>query len=127
MQYFPDGGSIPTMSTMFDERRIQGATLELICFSANTVSLNFDGDLSITVESSLGLGYDRVDAANLALKVPVQHSNLMQIVGAKVAQCELANNGDLVLSFDEGHVLVIRAQPHYDSFTIAFGSERLYF
>ncbi len=94
----------------FDVTVFVGRTLEQVCFTVNTVSFSFDGELRLTVEgafqhqvSSDGAGLDEGEP-------PVRASRLMQLAGEIVARAS-ADLDSLSLFFRNGQ----RFRCHGDS------------
>ena len=90
----------------FDGKMLLGRTLEQVCFSANQIALHFDGDVSIVVEGEL-LHQGPNLSPNGPSQVPIQTSNLMQLVENAVTEVIAEKNGTLYLSFGNNHALKI--------------------
>ena len=106
----------------FDGKFLIGRTLEQICFNANQISLQFDADVAITIESR----YSYQDAAPAVStptsSVPALQSNLMQLLGQTVERVEGTSDGTLSLLFTNGHRLRCFDDPHYESYKIRNGA-----
>lgn len=88
----------------FDGAFFVGCTLELVCFSENQVSLRFDGDLSVTIESSFSYQKEPSESSGQVVKVPTSESDLMQLIGHSVAEVSASRDGTLILTFTNRHV-----------------------
>lgn len=87
----------------FDAAFFVGRTLELVCFSENQVTLHFDGDLSLTIESSFS--YKKAsESSGQVVRIPPSESQLMQLIGISVAEVSSSRGGTLVLTFSNEHV-----------------------
>jgi Family of unknown function (DUF6188) len=112
----------------FDGSMFIGRTAELVSFSANTIHISFDGDVSITLQSSFEhrLGTEKPDEACVQ-RVPVEESRLMQLAGRTVEAVEANTDGTLALRFTGGHVLrCFDDSPNYESYRIAHGTDEIY-
>ncbi len=104
----------------FDGSFLVGHVLELVCFSQNTMSLHFDGDITITIESAFSYNTDQV------VDVPVQQSNLMELLGSSVSTAQGDENGTLSLVFHNRQTLkVYDTTKQYESFTINYEGNRI--
>ena len=110
----------------FDTSRFVGRTLEQVSFSANTVHLTFDEDVSITIESSLAhwTGED-VDHSN-RITIPVSESRLMQLVGESISSVDASADGTLTVWFSNGHAIACYDDtPMYEAYRLRFGDEEI--
>jgi hypothetical protein len=102
----------------FDGSFLVGRTLELVCFSQNQMSLHFSDDITITIESAFSYKIDQI------VDVPVQQSNLMELLGSSVSVAQGDENGTLSLLFDNGATLkVFDTTKQYESYTISYGGK----
>src|SRR3972149_8201656 len=102
----------------FDFSVFEGRTLELVCFSENTVNLSFDDHLSITIESSYSHQVDDEDPGS-TIDIPPETSTLMQLTGDVVELAEAVGKGTLVLHFEGGQVLkCFEDLPNYECYKI---------
>lgn len=109
----------------FDASRLQGAVLELVCFSENTVSLSFSREVAITIESCF-MHSDQDGYGNgQQVDVPVSDSRLMQLLGASILSASADADGTLRLKFSNGQTLVVLDDcPTYEAYKINIGDER---
>jgi hypothetical protein len=110
----------------FDPSRFLGRTLDLVSFSVSTVSLRFDGGISITIESCFAhaTGQPIVEAERTS--IPVRDSRLMQIPGETVIDAKATSDGTLTLVFTGDHVLAIfDDDPMYEAYNITIGDEEI--
>ncbi len=99
----------------FDASFLIGRTLEQVCFSQNQVSLHFDDNITLTIESAFAYKTQQV------VNVPVHESNLMELLGASASMAHGAENGTLSLTFDNGQSLkVYDTTKLYESYTITY-------
>jgi hypothetical protein len=102
----------------FDGSFLVGRTLEMVCFNQNQVYLHFDSDITITIESAFSYKTEQV------IDVPVQESNLMEMLGSTVSVAQGDANGTLSLLFNNGEALkVYDTTKQYESYTIAYGGK----
>lgn len=104
-------------TTIFEER-----ILDQVSYTANTISLSFDRDLSITLESSFEHLVNSEKADLDKGSVPVESSRLMQLAGASVVSARVEGATTLVIDFDNGQTFrCLDDSPHYESFHIHDG------
>jgi hypothetical protein len=88
----------------FNASPFVGRILDVVSFSANNTHFNFDDDVSITVEGS----YSHVSPSGGAeCEVPVDYSELMQLVGESVLVAEASEDGTLDLLFSNKQRLIV--------------------
>ncbi len=100
-----------------------GRTLLQVCFGAHDLILNFDGDVSITVMSSV--------SCKAPDGTPQRHDDFRKVAPTVLAMLDLmivSTQGDeagaLTLRFDNGGVLVIHDDSkEYESYTISNGGQ----
>ena len=93
-------------------------TLEMVCFNQNQVYLHFDTNITIAIEGAFSYKTDQV------INVPVQNSNLMELLGSSVLVAQGDENGTLSLNFDNGQTLkVYDMTKQYESYTISYGDK----
>ena len=110
----------------FDPSRLVGCTLEQVSFSANTVHLSFNNDVSITIESCFAHSThgDVVDAERT--RVPVRESRLMQLLAASVESVHGSVEGTLSLKFTNGQALACYDDtPQYEAYRLKLGEEEI--
>lgn len=102
-----------------------GITLTQLCFGENEVILNFDGDVSITIESKLcvrgatGQAIIFDDSLSSA-------SMLVELVSDSITEAIGRQDGTLCLSFAGGATIEIHdSSEHYESYHIRHG-KRIY-
>ncbi len=109
----------------FDATVFLGKELELVCFSENTISLTFGGDVSITILGTFSYQIGPSDKAT-ACSVPVSTSNLMCLIGKEVCRVEKRDDGTLVLQFANQHVLALLDDSRdYEAYTIRIGKREI--
>jgi hypothetical protein len=102
----------------FDGSVLVGRTLEMVCFSQYQVYLHFDAETTITIEGAFSYKTDH------PVDVPVQQSNLMELIGASVSAARGDENGTLCLVFDNGATLeVYDDTKQYECYTISYGGK----
>ena len=110
----------------FDASVFVGRTLQQVAFSANSVSLWFGEDLSVTIESSFSHAASSGSKQAEKQTVPVAKSSLMQLAGKAVRSAESDRHGTLTLRFEGGHVLsVFDDLPQYESYRIQQGEDEI--
>lgn len=102
----------------FDGSFLVGRTLGLLCFSQNQMSLHFDDDVTIAIESAFAYKTAQV------IDVPVHESDLMELLGTAVASVQGDANGTLSLLFNNGQTLKLYdTTKQYESYTITYGGK----
>ena len=102
----------------FDGSFLVGRTLETVCFAQFQVYLHFDANITIGIESAYSYRTDQV------VDVPVQESNLMQLLGSTVSAARGDETGTLSLLFSNGDRLqVFDTTKQYESYTISYGDQ----
>lgn len=110
----------------FDASRFVGRTLEQVSFTANTVNLIFDQNVSLTLESNYEhILLDERHSSAIA-NIPVAESQLMQLLGEPIRMASASADGTLILSFANGHSLkCYDDSSEYESYKISFGDEEI--
>lgn len=109
----------------FDATVIMGKRLDLVCFSANTITLSFEGYILITIMGSFTYQKNLNVIANKQ-SVPVSCSALMSLTDKVVQHAEGSQDGTLTLHFDNGHVLtLLDDSQEYESYNIRVGSKEI--
>ncbi len=102
-----------------------GKKLNLVCFSANTISLSFEEDVSITIMNSF-IYRDKSYETSNKHSGPVSSSNLMCLVGKAISHAEGQKDGMLTLQFDNEHALVLLDDSReYESYIIKIGNKEI--
>jgi hypothetical protein len=108
----------------FDGRVFTGRILEQVCFNENQVTLSFDGDMAVMVESAFS--YEAPPAESRLTEVPVFHSDLMRLLGRRVSSAVGDEDGTLVLVFENGHRLrILDDSREYESYRIRLGKKMI--
>jgi hypothetical protein len=107
----------------FDASFLVGQTLEMVSFNANQLYLHFSGHITITVEGTFS--YQNVSFQSAQpIHVPVQESNLMQLLEHTVSQASGDRNGTLSLAFDNGQIFqCFDSSKGYESYQIKIGEK----
>ena len=109
----------------FDVSVFIGKTLDLVCFSVNTVNLIFEKNVSIIIMSSFIYQHNCTENTNIQ-KIPVSSSDLMCLVGQVIEHAEGHENGALVLHLDNGQILTILDEfQQYESYMINIGDKEI--
>jgi hypothetical protein len=109
----------------FNTDLLVGRTLELICFSQNTINLHFDEKLTIVVRSSLKY-LERTAKTASTIEVPAFQSNLMQLLEHCTTKVYGDNEGTLTLEFEDGQILqCLDDSTSYESYEIIQGGNRI--
>ncbi len=98
-----------------------GLGIESISFTVNTVSIHFQENISIIIESGASLiSDDGVDV----LTVPSLKTGIVSLVGNIVLRGTIDSDGSsLVLQFNSGHTLkILGGNEHYECFHVIVGS-----
>src|SRR5574341_2119657 len=90
----------------FDASVFVGRELQQVSFTANTISLIFDGDVAIAVESTIIVQLGEV-AVPERQSVPMTSSSLMSLAGLTVQRARSERNGTLALDFGRGRTLTL--------------------
>ena len=112
----------------FDVSVFLGRRVELVCFSANTLTIHFDRDIAITSEATLI--HERVAEGRTERTeqvVPAERSGLMQLIGPAVVAAHVAGSADLIFEFEDGQILRVVEHPMpYESYHIRLGDRELH-
>src|SRR4051812_19826773 len=96
-------GLPPEVSPAF----LVGNVIEQVCFTQNTLTISFSGDILLTIESALM--YKSASDANEAYEtIPARSSGVLQIVGCRVRSAFKEDERHLVILFEDGQQLAIR-------------------
>jgi hypothetical protein len=100
-----------------------GTALSQVCIGANELILNFDSDISVTVESRIALtspGTATEQFDNLRASAAL----LVGLLELQVATVEARPEGTLRLQFKTGHILdLYDTSETYESYQIRHGSD----
>jgi len=107
----------------FDGSVFVGLELVEISFTANTVHLAFDADVSITIGSRFIL---HVGGTREEHDVPVKTSSLTALIGRSVRLVDANPDGTLRLQFDGGDALTcVDDSKVYESYQIHFAGREI--
>jgi hypothetical protein len=111
------------LSRDIDLRFFNGKALLQVCFGANELILNFDGDVSVTVMSLLGCmgsGGSIQQHEDFRQAAPA----VLVLLNQTILSAEGEEAGTLVLKFDGGGTLAIYDDSkNYESYTINNGGK----
>lgn len=100
---------------------IEGRVLEQLCFGQPSLILNFDDDLSITVEGSLGIALPGAEEITVDDALGVA-STLVRLISDVVADTGVSDSRSISLTFGGGQILrLIDNSEQYESFQIRHG------
>lgn len=112
----------------FNAAPLVGRTLEMICFTENSINFHFDKklkNLMIQVENCLTY-QNRPEQASEIIDVPALQSNLMQLLGHSTTKAFGDDKGTLTLEFEDGQILqFLDDKPMYESYHIIEGDHRI--
>ena len=97
---------------------LKGETLIQACFGANDLILNFSGNVSIAIFSSVGLG---VDSENMKRHTVFEEAagEILALLSKDVAAVSWTPNGTITLRFDNGNVIEIYDDSaSFESYTV---------
>ena len=113
------------LSPQFDVGVFQGKKLDLLCFSANTLSLSFEDNVSITIMGSLIYRQEPHEIVDKQ-HIPLLTSNLMGLIDKSVSRADGCEDGTLTLYFDNGHILTLLDDSRqYESYIIRVGTKEI--
>ena len=111
----------------FDALRFVGHTLEQVTFVLNNVSLFFDGDVSIRVESCFTHSTREKSEHTKPVYFPVRESSLMKLLGESIVSARALESGTLFLKFSNGHTFACHdPTPGYEAYHITIGDEEIH-
>jgi Family of unknown function (DUF6188) len=97
---------------------LKGQTLIQICFGENDLFLNFSGNLSFGIYSSIGLGVnaDRVIKSSDFVKLSQE---LLRLLSVLVSDVTWAKDGRISITFETGYVVELYDDSEqFESYTI---------
>ncbi len=104
-----------------------GKTLEQVCFTENQVSLNFDGEVNITIESSYSYHRGASESGDRVIVIPTSESDLMKLLGYSISKVEASKDGTLSLTFTNGDLFkCFDTSPNFESYHIRRGSTEIH-
>jgi hypothetical protein len=104
----------------FDGGFLVGRVLEMVCFAQYQVCLHFDQRITITIASAFSYRTDSV------VEVPLQESNLMELLGTSVSAAVGDENGTLSMQFSNSQTLrIYDTSKQYESYTIACADKEI--
>lgn len=100
-----------------------GIRLDAITFAQYTIYLSFDSSISITVESSYAYNYSEIKDVNQGN--PVEHSELLDLIGRSVEFATRNGRRSLSLHFEGDRTLeMFDDSCQYESFIIVIGDTK---
>ena len=106
----------------FDTSLFVGRTVDAVSFTVNTVSINFDGGLILTIEGPFEHTAAFGAIGNQLNEPPISESRLMQLAGHQVTEATVVDDGGICLSFEGRQYLrCIRGSEPYECFHISQG------
>jgi hypothetical protein len=110
----------------FDPAALVGHRFEQVCFSENQVWLHFDAGLKIGIESSFSYRR-RSSPMNIpSVKIPVLESDVMHLLGERIARASGNEAGTLSLVFESGDELhVFDDSDQYESYRLVLGTREI--
>lgn len=109
----------------FDASFFVGVTLEMICFNANQISLQFDKKVVLTIEGRYLHKKGAADQPAQIVSLPVSKSDLMLLLERSVSLASGAEDGTLTLVFDNRHSLTCFDDAQYESYRIKIGEQEI--
>jgi hypothetical protein len=94
-----------------------GSTLIQVCIGEHEVTMNFDRDMSLSIETELST-HLAGDGPSHWMAPPQAGSAVIDLFGAAVKGPQLDANGNLILSLEPGQVSIRRGTSGYESFQI---------
>ena len=111
----------------FDISVFVGMELIQICFAVNQMSAHFEKKITITSESSFGYSIDKNGAGAKVYRIPVQSTEIMELIGHNVAEATVVGSGGLCLLFDNGHSLIFYDDmSNYESYHIYLSDKEIH-
>jgi hypothetical protein len=115
------------LPTDFDFNVLIGHLLELLCFSQNTISLNFSGDVMITIEGGFSYSRDPTNVPPKVLQVPVVESDVMALLGQTITKASGDERGTLTLEFGNGaRFMCYDDSTQFESYHIVIGDKEIH-
>lgn len=113
----------------FDGMVFVGRCVEQVCFSQNTLHLDFGDDLSITSESLVV--HERVADGGPVwserVSVPVETCGLMRLIGPSITHSRVVDDANLILEFEDGQILhIMDDSKTYESYRIRVGDREIF-
>ncbi len=113
-----------SLSSVIDVSVFNEKELEMICFTANTISLSFTKNVAITIMGSYILENNVAEKSKQS--VPVSSSSLMCLIRRVIQSAERGSDGSLKLHFDNKHNLIILDDSKiYESYHVRIGSKEI--
>jgi hypothetical protein len=104
----------------FNGSFLVGRILEMVCFAQYQVYLHFNERIIITIASAFSYKTDSV------IEVPIQESNIMELLGLSVSAAMGDENSTLSIIFNNGKALKIYdTSKQYESYTIAYEGKEI--
>jgi Family of unknown function (DUF6188) len=121
------GDEVYELPADFDVQVFATRVLERVTFTANTLELIFDGEVSVTVESKIR--YEVTDDGGgwvESATVPLTESTLMRLIGRRVHEASVKDRSSIALKFDNDHVLLIIADSdQYECYQLQIGDAEI--
>ena len=109
----------------FDPGVLVGRTLDRVCFGANFVALQFDGDVTLTAYGLLDHGEKGPVAWMDREAVETDARRLSALPGSAVRSATIEDKATLALSFDNGDLLrAVADTDMYECYHLDIGGER---
>lgn len=113
-----------TISKDYNLKRLQGALVQQLCFTKNTISMFFEGVGFITFESRFCL-IDDVGVKREFDVYPVYSDlGLLKLIEQKIVKVHTdEQRTNLILEFDNEHTVILFGNENYESYLIRIGDD----
>ena len=100
-------------------QKLKGKEVDTVSHAKYVMHISFDKDNMITVEAPFQLRNDCEKESRTYLDFPLSNSPAVRILGSRVFDIDTSENGSLILSFENGEILIVDASEHrYEAYTL---------
>lgn len=115
-----------TLSKEYDLTRLQGAIVQQVCFTKNNISLLLANIGFITIEGRFTLFDGKGNKSEFDVYPVDKDFGLLNLIEQKIEKAVTNEvRSDLILTFDNEHVLVLIGDENYESYSIKVGNDEV--
>jgi len=113
-----------TISNNYDLKRLHGASVQQICFSANTATLLLEGIGFVTIEGRFSVTNEVGIKKEFEVYPVSSDFGLLKLLEQKIQKAYTNDKrSDLILEFDSNYTVVLLGDDNYESYVIKIGDD----
>ena len=101
-----------------------GHVVEMISFGQYVVHISFDNGDRLSMTCPFRFEAEARVGQSLVHEAPLNDSNMLRVVGSSASHAKCESDGTLLLTFENGDVLIAYANnPGYEAYSLMLGGE----